>query len=323
MTLYCPNCGSKAPDEASFCNFCGSSLHNAKPSPSGGSVPPNVKKCFYCSKPFVGQDAFYFRCRYCGQDFCTEHRLPENHLCKSNPMRRTKPSSSMPYYSTGGNYKSSTYNRGGGGSSFLNLSKQGRNLIILIVSGLLIGAIAAYIPFQGSSLLAYLIQVNSFDLQTNWYVPLVTSIIVVIPPIPQFIQNFGYSGLEDVFFNAISVFFVDGLLRYAYTTRQYYFVFLVTGVAGNILSLLAYSSNIVSFGASGGIFGLVAGALTSEYALSGRVNRGLIIWFVFIFIYSTFLSANIDIYAHLGGAATGLLCGYFAGRSLKSKRGIL
>ncbi len=164
------------------------------------------------------------------------------------------------------------------------------------------------VSYDGIPLVYFLVQVN-YLVFAGWVPPLVTSIIVV---------EFVSLGILDVAFNAISVFFVDGLLKQIYSTKQYFIVFLVTGVVGNLVSLFGYgNAPIVSFGASGGIFGLVAGALTGEYALTGRFNRNLIIWFAFIFIYSSFLGGTVDIYAHLGGAVSGLIAGYFVGKSRK------
>jgi rhomboid protease GluP len=255
----------------------------------------------------VGKDAYQFHCKYCDQDFCSEHRLPENHLCKSNQKRRVVPSTSVPYYATSGRgYYSRSYNPRSN-SSFFNISKQGKYLASLIVAGLVIGVILVYVlPFvsvDGIPLIFWLIQANVL-VYAGWPVPLVTSMIVVYPNI---------LGLEDVVFNAISVIFVDRLLSYAFTLKQYFAVFLLTGVVGNLLSLLN-GPTIESFGASGGIFGLVAGAVTCDYAINGRVNRSLLIWFVIVFLYSS-IAGSVDILAHIGGAASGLLAGYIIGRS--------
>lgn len=271
----------------------------------------NTKKCAYCAKPFIGEDAYYFHCRYCDQDFCNEHRLPENHLCKSSPIRRNIPTTSIPYYSTsgGGYYTSSGSSRARGGS-FLNISKQGRILAILIVLGLVLGFVLNYVLIDGVPVTDYLVQYNVL-VYSGWYLPILTSMIIVYP---------SSLGLLDVFFNAISIVWIDRLLSYTFSPKQYYAVFIITGVAGNLLSLFN-GPNIVSFGASGGIFGLVAGAVTSDYAIRGRVNRSLVIWFIFIFIYSS-IAGSVDLLAHLGGALVGLLAGYVAGRSspLRSRR---
>ncbi len=306
MTI-CGNCGADNPTDATYCKTCGSALNVGF---AKEADLQDVKRCAYCSKPLVGEDAYYFRCRYCEQDFCYEHRLPENHLCKSSPLRRNIPSSnSSPYYSTGGGYYStggSPQRQNSGGGFQINFSKQGRNLAILIAAGLVLGYVFSLIPYGGATLTDYLIQYN-FLVYQGWVVPLVTSIIIVQP---------GSLGLLDVFFNAISVVWLDRLFVGTYTPRQYYGVFLLTGVAGNVLSLLN-GPGIVSFGASGGIFGLVAGAVTADYAINRRVNGSLLAWFLFIFIYSSF-AGSVDLFAHLGGAIAGLLAGYIIGRSRRS-----
>ncbi|MDA4111017.1 MAG: rhomboid family intramembrane serine protease [Thaumarchaeota archaeon] len=303
----CENCGADNPDASTYCKTCGSPLNSAGQRKASDSE--DVKKCSYCAKPLVGEDAYYFRCRYCEQDFCYDHRLPENHLCKSSPLRRNIPSStSSPYYSTGGGYYStsgrSSPKQSGGFQ--INFSKQGRNLAILIGAGLVLGYVFSYIGFDGVPITNYLIQYNAAVYQ-GWYLPLLTSIIIVAP---------GSLGLLDVFFNAISIVWLDRLLSTTYSSRQYYLVFVLTGVAGNILSLLN-GPDIVSFGASGGIFGLVAGAVTADYAINHRINGSLLAWFLFIFIYSSF-AGSVDLFAHLGGAIAGLIAGYIIGRSRRS-----
>jgi uncharacterized protein len=306
--VKCANCGEENRDGLIFCSNCGARLDST-------AIDQNVKRCSFCSKPLVGEDTYYFHCRYCGQDFCSEHRLPENHLCKSHPMSRTLPSTSSPYYSTGGGYSTPTYRRR---TSFgLNISKPGRNLIILILLGLLIGFIAQFFFVDNIQVLIFLLQDN-YLVYHGWIPPIVTSMIVAVPDL---------NGLEDVFFNAISVLFIDGLFRSAFTQKQYYLVFLVTGIIGNILSLVGYGpgngivspTTVISFGASGGIFGLLAGAISTDYIVNRRVNTTLLIWFIFVFIIST-ASIGVDAYAHIGGTLSGLVAGFFIGRRRSKTR---
>ena len=306
MTLICQNCGMENPDGTANCKSCGAQIVAPKADASS-----DVKKCAYCSKPLVGEDAYYFRCRYCGQDYCYEHRLPENHLCKSSPLRRNIPNAAPggSYYSTGGGFWSST-NRPAqkqGGFS-INISNPGRNLAIAIVAGLVVGAVFYLIPFGGLPLTYYFVQFNAL-VYAGWIVPLFTSMIIVLP---------GYAGLLDVAFNAFAVIWLDGLLRNTYSPRAYYGMFILTGLVGNLLSLL-YGANTVSFGASGGIFGLLAGAVTVDYARNGHFNQSLVIWFLFIFFLST-ITGGVDVFAHLGGALAGLVAGYFLGKSAMPQR---
>jgi membrane associated rhomboid family serine protease len=230
-------------------------------------------------------------------------------------MRRVLPSTSNPYYSTGSGYSFPTYNRRR--TSFgLNISRPGRNLIIAIFAGLVIGAITSVIYFGGLPLVFFLIQIPVLVYQ-GWGIPsLATSMIVVLSPVPVPIFGSTWLGVEDVAFNAFAVWVIDGLLRNMYTPRQYYVVFFITGLAGNLLSLIGNSSGTASMGASGGIFGLIAGAVTADYAINRRWNVSLVAWFLFIFFASTFLSGlSVDIFAHLGGALVGLVAGYLIGNS--------
>ena len=302
----CPNCGAQTPLGASFCNKCGEDLN---PSVADTSLS-NSKKCYYCAKPLTGEDAYYYHCRYCDHDFCSQHRLPENHLCKSSPLRRNIPTTSNPYYSSSSGYFSSTGRPSRVGGFGINLSRQGRNLIILVALGLPIGFITSLFFIGNIQAILFLVQDN-FLVYHGWVPALATSMIVVAPTL---------SGLADVGFNAIALLFVDALLR-VFTPRQYYLIFFVTGLVGNLVSLFGFGAGTgispgttISFGASGGIFGLVAAAVTANYAITRRVNMGLVIWFVIILIYSS-IGANIDFFAHFGGALSGLVAGFVIGRS--------
>ncbi len=124
--------------------------------------------------------------------------------------------------------------------------------------------------------------------------------------------------IEDAGFNAFALFILDRLFVQSFTPRQYYLLFLVTGVAGNLLSLLG-GSFLISFGASGGIFGLIGAAVSNNYAVTRKFNWSLVGWFVFVFFISTFISTNINVLAHVGGAVSGLVAGFFVGRSKRAR----
>jgi rhomboid protease GluP len=184
------------------------------------------------------------------------------------------------------------------------ISKPGRNLVIAVVAGLIIGFLSSQIAVNGVSIIFYLLQDNASVYESGWAWELVTSIIVVAPTL---------LGVIDVAFNSVAIFWLDRLFSATYTPIQYYAVFLLTGVFGNIISLLN-GPNLISFGASGGIFGLLGGAVSSDYAVNRRVNQSLVWWFVIVFIFSSFTSTYVDWLAHLGGTALGLVAGYIIGR---------
>jgi rhomboid protease GluP len=193
--------------------------------------------------------------------------------------------------------------------AFSRVSKQGRYLIYAIIGGFIIGSALSFVAINGIPLVLFFVQSNA-DVARGFIWELFTSIIIV---------PWSGLGLIDVFFNALAVYFVDPLLSSVYSERQYYLTFLLTGFFGNLLSFVFYSSQIVSFGASGGIFGLIAGAVSYDYAFNKRVNMNLLGWFLFVFVFSTFSARNIDVFAHLGGSLLGIGIGYYLGSTNRKK----
>jgi membrane associated rhomboid family serine protease len=172
-----------------------------------------------------------------------------------------------------------------------------------IFGGLVVGLATSLLSIGGVPATYYLLQVNALVYQ-GWFWQLFTSLLVVLP---------NSLGVLDVLFNALAVVWLDGLLSNAFAPSEYYFVFVASGLAGNLLSLLNGPREI-SFGASGGIFGLLAGAVAVDYAVHRRVNFGLLAWFLLVFIISSFSLPYVDWLAHLGGALLGLSAGYILGR---------
>ena len=184
----------------------------------------------------------------------------------------------------------------------LQLSEQGRNLTYAVLGGLVIGTVLTFVAIDGVPLTLFLLQTNGAVI-SGWYWQLATSIIVAPPTL---------TGGVDVAFNAMALVWLDGFFSYTYSKRQYYAVFLVTGIAGNVLSL-ANGPDFASFGASGGIFGLLAGVVSFDLATNKRLNLSLMLWFAGIFAVSSFLFSYVDWTAHAGGALLGLILGYMVG----------
>jgi rhomboid protease GluP len=182
------------------------------------------------------------------------------------------------------------------------ISRQGRNLSLAIVAGLVFGLAAWEVSVNGTPLTLYFIQDNGF-VYAGWYWQLLTSLFVAVPTT---------LGVADVLFNAVAVVFLDGLLSHEFRDVEYYAVFVLSGLVGNVVSLLN-GPNVSSFGASGGIFGLLAGAVAQDFAVERRVDYNLLVWFLAIFLFSSFALSYVDWLAHLGGAASGLVAGYLLG----------
>jgi rhomboid protease GluP len=92
--------------------------------------------------------------------------------------------------------------------------------------------------------------------------------------------------------------------------KEYFMIYFLSGLAGNLLTLL-FGPDMVSAGASGAIFGIF-GAVTVYVRRSvGQSILGALIYAFFLLVISAGLEVNI--LAHLGGLAVGLLIGYFLG----------
>ncbi len=186
------------------------------------------------------------------------------------------------------------------------ISTQGRNLSLAIVASLVFGLIASEVSIYGIPLINLLVQHN-LAVYAGAYWQLLTSLFVVIP-----LGAAAPLGVADVLFNAVAVVWLDGLLSHAFREEEYYAVFVLSGLAGNMASLLN-GPNVVSFGASGGIFGLLAGAVAWDFTVERRVDYNLLGWFLAVFLFSSFALPSVDWLAHLGGAVSGLVVGYLLG----------
>ena len=184
----------------------------------------------------------------------------------------------------------------------MQLSEQGKNLIYMVIGGLVLGTAFAFIAIDDEPLTLLFLQ-NNRDVFAGMIWQLVTSIIIAPPNV---------LGIIDVAFNALALAWLDGFFSYTYSKTQYYAVFLATGIAGNIFSL-ANGPRVVSFGASGGIFGLLAGVVSFDLVTNRKVNVVLMLWFALIFSMSSFTTAYVDWKAHAGGALLGLALGYLVG----------
>lgn len=184
----------------------------------------------------------------------------------------------------------------------MELSRQGRNLTVAVIGGLVLGTALFFVRVDGVPLTLLLLQYNAL-VAMGWVWQLLTSVIVAPPT---------FVGLVDVGFNAMALVWLDGFFSLAYTKNQYYVVFVLTAVAGNMMSL-ANGPKGASFGASGGIFGLLAGVISFDVVTNRRLDFVLIAWFVAVFVFSSFLFAYVDWLAHVGGAGLGLVLGYVVG----------
>lgn len=126
--------------------------------------------------------------------------------------------------------------------------------------------------------------------------------------------GFLHGGPMHLMVNMMSLYFVGTFLEQVLGTGRFLIVYLSSILLGNLASYAFGVNNIVSVGASSGIFGLFGiGILLSRlfprnYAM--KVNATQYMTVAALNIAVGFMGSNVDHFAHLGGLIGGLLMGY-------------
>lgn len=92
------------------------------------------------------------------------------------------------------------------------------------------------------------------------------------------------------------------------TSLQYIFIYLISGLIGNLFSLFLLPLNVISLGASGAIFGLL-GVMVLMIITEDKSTLPFALMYVFYYIIASFLP-GINIWAHIAGLLGGILFGY-------------
>jgi rhomboid protease GluP len=133
--------------------------------------------------------------------------------------------------------------------------------------------------------------------------------------------GFVHGGLMHIAFNMWCLLSLGQLSERLFGRFQTFFIYLLTGVGGALLSI-AHNPRNLEVGASGAIFGiagaLLAGVKFGNLAISAGEKRSVVSSMVFFVginfalgagLLGNFFGANIDNFCHLGGFITGLLIG--------------
>lgn len=130
-----------------------------------------------------------------------------------------------------------------------------------------------------------------------------------------FSSMFLHAGIDHLVSNLLILFFLGDIAERCLGHVKYFFLYLLAGLGGNLLSLW-YSYRIGdhtnSLGASGAVFGMVGALLWLLIRNKGHLETMSIPKILFLIGYSAYygiLSTNVDNMAHLGGLVTGfILC---------------
>ena len=119
---------------------------------------------------------------------------------------------------------------------------------------------------------------------------------------------FLHLGLIHIGFNMMVLLDIGPVVEELYGSPRYLFVYILSGVLGFALSMYFHYSSVGASGALMGLIGILIAVTTKRSSLEAKALRSrLISWAVSVFALGFFIHA--DNLAHLGGLATGFICG--------------
>lgn len=138
-----------------------------------------------------------------------------------------------------------------------------------------------------------------------------------------FTSIFLHAGVIHLACNMYSLYVIGPQLESFFGKTKYLVIYILSGVIGNLLSIIFLPDGVVSVGASGAIFGLLGALLYFGYHyriyLSG-VIKSQIIPLIVLNLLIGFTLSGINNIAHLGGLVGGILASMVVGVKYKSAK---
>lgn len=134
-----------------------------------------------------------------------------------------------------------------------------------------------------------------------------------------FFALFSHHGLTHLGFNLVSLIYIGRILERHFSTFQYWFIIIFSGMCGALGSVAFIPQSSVSVGASGFIMGLIGALIAVSYQSKGvwpeyyqyqflRLRQSLMILMGLNLLVPLFIE-NIDSAAHVCGFLSGLILG--------------
>jgi len=137
-------------------------------------------------------------------------------------------------------------------------------------------------------------QFNYYVLNCGYYWQLFTSMFV-------------HANLAHLANNMIFLLIFGFRAEELFTEKEYLAIYFVSGLFGNILTLLL-GPDVVSVGASGAIFGMFGACIVYIY------QSIIAVAFYSMILFMMSSGAGVNVFAHFGGLLIGLLLGYLFAR---------
>jgi rhomboid protease GluP len=138
-------------------------------------------------------------------------------------------------------------------------------------------------------------QVNGLVIYGGLYYQVITSIFV-------------HGNIAHLFGNMLFLLIFGLRAEEFFSLPEYFFIFFLGGLTGNLLSLILLPLNLPSVGASGAVFAIFGAAtIYARRTVSQSIAGALLYGFFLLFLSS---GPNVNNFAHIGGLFTGLIAGY-------------
>ncbi len=187
---------------------------------------------------------------------------------------------------------------------FYRYGKATFSLFLINVAVYVVEAILSGNPLSISiDVLARLGQWN-YAVLNGWWWQLITAMFVHV-------------GILHIGFNMYFLLMMGRQLEGILGPKRLVMVYLVSGLVGNLLTLLLLPPNSISAGASGALFGIVGTLIVIVGVIGGNMQMALVNAFVLFLINS--ILPGVNVYAHLGGLVTGMAIGYYYGKRIKRR----
>lgn len=178
------------------------------------------------------------------------------------------------------------------------------NVLVYVYTSYLSGSAL----LTSNDVLAKLGQDNYLVLYNSAYYQLLTSMFVHV-------------SLDHIFGNMLFLLIFGLRAEEMFDATEYVGIYLISGLVGNMLSLvptiLFPSFDMVSAGASGAIIGMFGAVVIYSRRAVGQSILTALLFAFFLFVVSS-ASPGVNVFAHAGGLAAGLLMGYALGASRKA-----
>ena len=173
----------------------------------------------------------------------------------------------------------------------------GPTYILIILNSMVYGitAVASMNPLIIDDwILALIGQYNARVLFDGWYWQIFTSLFV-------------HANLLHILGNMFFLLIYGVRAEDLFSSSQYLETYFASGIVGNLLSLLM-GPDVVSVGASGAIFGLFGASVIYMRRSVGQSIAGALMYAFYLFVLN--IGVGVNLLAHFGGLATGLMIGY-------------